>query len=159
MLNRRELIATSVALTLTAPGAGARSSNAAAVTSWREPGNEARPVAQFVAAANLAAARLEAEAAARQGATVVWIGSDLTPAYEQLDLAWRRAPVAVAGLTSTHDFFVLERLAWDRDLRTVRREVSVDPHGISVVAWRLEPRHGLREKGSDTIFSNIVPGT
>ena len=152
MLNRRELIVTSVALTLTAPKAGGRSADAAAAASGREPGTADIPVAQFVAAADLVAARLDAEAAARKGAAVVWIGSNLTPAYAQLDLAWRRAPVAVAGLTTAHDFFVLERLAWDRGLRTVRREVSVDPRGISVVAWRLESRHGLREKGPDPVF-------
>lgn len=142
MLNRRELIATSVALGLTAQRAVGRPAEGAA---------GAPPVAQFVAAADLIEARLDAEAAARQGAAVVWIGRDLTPAYEQLDLAWRRAPIAVAGLTTGRDFFVLERLAWDRGLRTVRREESVDPHGVAVVAWRLESRHGLRGNGSDPI--------
>ena len=81
-----------------------------------------------------------ASAAEACGAAVIWVGADVTPAYTRLDLELRPLPFAVAGLTSAHHLFVLERLGWDRGLRTVRRDESVDRQGAIVVAWQLEPR-------------------
>ena len=67
---------------------------------------------------------------------MLWLGTDVTPVYTRLDLELRPAPFAVAGLTSAHHLFVLERLGWDRGLRTVRRTGSG-----TMIDWRLEPRN------------------
>ena len=154
MLNRREIIASSVVLTLTAPGAAARLTggalpSTAASPSAALPSAEGLHVPHFVAASGLAEARDAAARAAAQGARIVWIGRDLTPAYSWLDLALRTQPFAVTGVTSAHDFFVLERLAWDRGLYTVsRRALGSGPDSATlpdtkrtaVIEWRLEPR-------------------
>ena len=153
MLNRRELIASSVALSLTAPGAAARLTAGALPTaaspSMALPSAEGLHVPHFVAASALTEARDAAARAAAQGAHIIWIGRDVTPAYSWLDLALRTQSFAVAGVTSVHDFFPLERLAWDRGLSTVsRRTPGSDPDSAAlpdtqrtaVIEWRLEPR-------------------
>jgi len=136
MLNRRELIVSTVALSVAAQ-AGALSAAAPVHNS---------PARYFIASRDLAAAHPAARAAEARGATVIWIGTDVTPVYTRLDLELRPAPFAVAGLTSNHHLFVLERLGWDRGLRTVRRaELG------AAVEWRLEPRARAGEY--------FVPGT
>jgi hypothetical protein len=134
MLNRRQLLVTSVALPLAVCAEGAASPAAAG---------------PFVAAAGLDEARAAAQAAAAAGAQIVWLGSDITPVYTWLDTSLRRAPFGLAGVTTAHDFFVIERLAWDRGMRTVERVERG-----TVVAWRLAPRQAMAPnlKVSDTIF-------
>lgn len=143
MLNRRELIASTVALSVATQAAPARSAadaaGRAAAIGPTVPANHG-PARYFIASRDLPEAHPAARAAEARGATVVWLGTDVTPVYTRLDLALRPAPFAVAGLTSAHQLFVLERLGWDRGLRTVRRDASIDAHGVSVVEWRLEPR-------------------
>jgi hypothetical protein len=126
MLNRREFVASSVALSAVTPAAAAR-------MAAREAGD---PAKYFIAARDVPEAHPAARAAAARGTTVIWLGADVTPVYTVLDLELRTAPFAVAGLTSGHHLFVLERLSWDRGLRTVRRAERG-----TVVDWRLEPRN------------------
>jgi hypothetical protein len=134
MINRRELIASGIAVSLAAQNSAAKLAGFAA-------NNGAEPALHFLADAGLIEARAAADAAAASGANVVWLGNDLTPVYEWLDLALRPAPFAIAGLTSAHDFFVLERIAWDRNLRTIeQRALAAGANRIAAVEWRLEPR-------------------
>jgi hypothetical protein len=149
MLNRRELIASTVALSVTMPMA-ARSAAAVSggATGPTEQLNE-QPARYFVASRDLPGAQTAAIEAEAHGATVLWLDADVTPVYTRLDLALRPAPFAVAGLTSAHHLFVLERLGWDRGLRTVRRQEMTGArrtgreaggaHGTAI-EWRLEPR-------------------
>jgi len=162
MINRRELIASTVALSVAAQASAARTAAPASGGTVRSAG-PTRPTSQgiespakyFVASRDLPDAHAAARATEALGATVVWLGADVTPVYTRLDLELRSAPCAVAGLTSAHHLFVLERLGWDRGLRTARRtELG------TMVEWRLEPRKVVTEKGSDTFsHRNIVPGT
>ncbi len=134
MLNRRELIASTVALSV-----------AAQAVARPTPNTSDDPTRYFIASRDLAAAHRAARVAEASGATVIWIGADVTPVYTRLDLELRPAPFAVAGLTTSHHLFVLERLGWDRGLRTVRRaELG------TAVEWRLEPRKAMTEKAFDT---------
>lgn len=139
MLNRRELIANTVGLSLAATGIAARPTARAeagvAGTGEALRNLEAIPVGIFVASSELPAARLAAQEAQARGADILWLDADVTPVYTRLDLALRSAAFAIAGLTSAHHLFVLERLGWDRGLRTVRRSELG-----AAVAWRLEPR-------------------
>jgi hypothetical protein len=41
--------------------------------------------------------------------------------YDELDLAWRKAPMALAGVTLADAFFVLETFALDRNMHVVYR--------------------------------------
>ena len=41
--------------------------------------------------------------------------------YNELDLAWRSQPQAIAGFTRHGPLFVLERFAWDRGLKVAFR--------------------------------------
>lgn len=59
---------------------------------------------------------------ARLGGAVRGFGGDVTNLwYEELDLRWRKEPVAVAGMTRHGPLFCLERLAWDVGMRVVYR--------------------------------------
>jgi len=152
MINRRELIASTVGLSLAATGAAART---AAPAEAGPAGMATRGKPQsvpriFVAERDLPAARLAAQEAEARGAEIVWLDANVTPVYTRLDLAFRPAGFTVAGLTSAHHLFVLERLGWDRGLRTVRRaELG------TAVEWRLEPRRLDSKKGADTFFEGV----
>lgn len=68
----------------------------------------------------------EAAEAARYAApfarTSIAIEGDLTALwYDDLDLAWKRGPMTLAGVTTGHGLFVLETLAADRGMRVVYR--------------------------------------
>jgi hypothetical protein len=41
--------------------------------------------------------------------------------YDELDLAWRKAPMALAGVTLENALFVLETFALDRGMHVVNR--------------------------------------
>jgi hypothetical protein len=60
--------------------------------------------------------------ASRQGVELAAISGDLTDLwYRHFDLQWKRAPMALAGMTDWHGLFVLETLAADRRMRVVYR--------------------------------------
>lgn len=64
---------------------------------------------------------IAAHAADRAGITSRFSG-DLTQLwYEQLDLAWRARPEALAGITTREGLFVLETLAADHRMRVIFR--------------------------------------
>jgi hypothetical protein len=62
--------------------------------------------------------------------------------YQELQLAWQRAPVAVAGLTEQGPLFCLEQLAMPYGLRVKQRESVVTTEGTALVAWLIAPRLG-----------------
>ncbi len=75
--------------------------------------------------------------AARAGAHLAGISGDLTALwYDTLDLAWRKDPTALAGVTTRQGLFVLETLAADHRMRVVYRGLHAAPEG-GVIA------HGL----------------
>ncbi|MEJ0024857.1 MAG: hypothetical protein WDN01_02415 [Rhizomicrobium sp.] len=95
-----------------------------------------------VADRRFAASRAFAATAARGGRYVAWIEGDVTNAYNELDLLWRREKIAVSGLTAYGAFFCLERLAMDRGLRVAfKRE---HPGASLLISWAIAPRPGRR---------------
>jgi hypothetical protein len=63
-----------------------------------------------------------AEHVERLGTPVSPIADDLmTLWYDELDLAWRKAPMALAGVTLADALFVLETFALDRNMHVVYR--------------------------------------
>jgi hypothetical protein len=64
-----------------------------------------------------------AQAAAARGArTAGFHDGDATPIwYQDIDLAWRERPVAIAGLTRHGPLFIFEQMAHTRGLRVVAR--------------------------------------
>lgn len=68
------------------------------------------------------AARAFATRAGTLGLQTLGFDGDVTDLwYGDLDLRWREAPCAIAGMTGEGALFCLERLAWDRGLRVVSR--------------------------------------
>ncbi len=79
-----------------------------------------------------AASAFGARLAARGEAIRVVPGGNLTYLWlNDIDPAWRRAPVPVAGLTRPAVLFCLEQLAWAQGLRVVyHAEHVVSPTGV-----------------------------
>ncbi|MDX1561374.1 MAG: hypothetical protein R3305_00515 [Gammaproteobacteria bacterium] len=123
MINRREVLASGLAASLLAR-------SAAAATDAREARATRYAPTVFIGDERFADARAAVRAAAAHGATVRWLGNDVTPIYEELDLALRAERFAVAGLTTAQTSFVIERLGWDRDLRTVYRGRHTGTHAF-----------------------------
>jgi hypothetical protein len=96
---------------------------------------------EAVEAARLAAARGIALAATADDLTSLW--------YHDLDLRWKRAPMALAGLTTKGALFVLETFAADRGMRVLYR----GEHGV-VDASRV-PKHTLA--GRADLFADLMP--
>jgi hypothetical protein len=65
--------------------------------------------------------RFGAEIARLGGAARAFSGDVTDLWYEELDVRWRREPIAVAGMTRHGPLFCLERLAWGVGLRVVYR--------------------------------------
>ena len=62
------------------------------------------------------------------GVSLAPFAGDLTELwYEELDLHWKQAPMALAGVTTQEGLFVLETLALDRGMRVVFR----GEHGVA----------------------------
>lgn len=114
MISRREALAAG----LTAP---LLALPIAATSATRSERRAARGAPLFVADDRFVEARAAARAASKRGATIHTVSDDLTPLYDRLDRIWREHPFAVAGLTTATTFFVIERLAADRGLKTVHR--------------------------------------
>ena len=100
------------------------------------PALAAVPFAELAVAADASVLQLErfvfdvrfAEAGAvsveigKRGVTLAPIADDLmTLWYDELDLAWRKAPMALAGMTLVEALFVLETFALDRGMHVVYR--------------------------------------
>ena len=98
------------------------------------------PAPMAVADRRFAAARAFAAGRTR----VAWIDGDISDLwYRTLDPLWR-TPVAVAGMTDYGAFFCLERLAWDRGLRTARKTGHRGGDAPLLIEWMFAPRraHG-----------------
>jgi len=96
-----------------------------------------------------------ARRAEARGLTVHAMAGDMTRFwYDDLYHAWRREPVAVAGLTAHGALFCLERLAWDQRLRVVYRGEHAAAAG-GCVAHRLE---GPGEWVSEAAEAAAAPG-
>src|SRR6185295_14895335 len=65
--------------------------------------------------------RFGAEIARLGGAARAFSGDVTDLWYEELDVRWRREPIAVAGMTRHGPLFCLERLAWGVGMRVVYR--------------------------------------
>lgn len=115
MIGRREAIASGLAVSLLARSSATRAFGALSATG--------RVASDFVADERFGEAREAASAAEAGGATVRLLADDITRLYQSLDLGWRSAPFAIAGLTAGNVSFVIERLAWARGLRTVYRGI------------------------------------
>jgi len=127
------------------------------------------PFAKLAAATDASVLRLErfvfdvrfAESGAvaaeveKRGVTLAPIADDLmTLWYDELDLAWRKAPMALAGVTLVETLFVLETFALDRNMHVVFRgehglvengRVKHRVAGPSALIERLQPLPALWE--------------
>ncbi len=86
-------------------------------------------LAGFVYDSRFPEAREIAAHAARHGAQLWGISGDLFDLWsDHLDPQWRKAPAAIAGVTTYPDLFVLETMAADRRMKVVYR----GEHGAAV---------------------------
>ena len=113
MISRREVLASGAALSVLTQ------TSAAGVGTLR--GQNGNTI--FIADRDVAESRIAAAAATTSGAEAVEFMSDVTPAYDKLDVRLRESPKFVAGLATPQALFALERLAWDRGLRTIYRGI------------------------------------
>jgi hypothetical protein len=126
MANRREVLKAGLAVAALPAAAHARFAGPAPA-----------PLYRVLYDTRFAASGAFARRATARGLAVHAIAGDMTRFwYDDLYHAWRRAPVAIAGLTAHGALFCLERLAWDQRLRVVYRgEHSAAGGGV---AHRLE---------------------
>jgi hypothetical protein len=77
---------------------------------------------RFIFDVRFAEAGAIAEEIETRGVKLAPIADDLmTLWYDELDLAWRKAPMALAGVTLAETLFVLETFALDRGMHVVFR--------------------------------------
>jgi hypothetical protein len=77
---------------------------------------------RFVFDVRFAEAGAVSEAVGARGVELAPVADDLmTLWYDDLDLAWRKAPMALAGITLAETLFVLETFALDRGMHVVYR--------------------------------------
>jgi hypothetical protein len=76
------------------------------------------------------------------GAPIHAIDGDITDLwFHDLDAAWKKQPVAIAGLTAHGPLFCLERLAWDYGMRVVfRSELPPDVDAEPLYSWIIAPK-------------------
>jgi hypothetical protein len=117
MPSRREFLQTGAAVSAAAMngllvpaamGAGAARSSVAQIVVYDDRYPQAREMAATVAAHGAALRPIE-----RGDVTRFW--------YDELDLLWRKSPVAIAGITQFGPMFALERLGADRGLQLALR--------------------------------------
>jgi hypothetical protein len=121
MTNRRDLLRGTVALPLAA-APFMRTFSAA---------RESLALERFVFDVRFTESGAIAEHAKRLGVPLRPIADDLmTLWYDELDLAWRKAPMGLAGVTLADALFVLETFALDRGMHVVYRgEHGLVEHG------------------------------
>jgi len=116
VIDRRQLIQSGLVL---AAGLPAVAPSAAA---WVSSAARGLAPERFVFDTRYAEAVEAARVAAAHGVPAVGIEADLTRLwYDDLDLAWKRAPMTLAGVTTPQALFILETLAADRGMRVVYR--------------------------------------
>ena len=76
------------------------------------------------------------------GAPIHAIDGDITDLwFHDLHAAWKKQPVAIAGLTAHGALFCLERLAWDHGMRVVfREEHPADVDSEPLYSWIIAPK-------------------
>ena len=115
MLNRRDLLrgaATLPVLTLTPVPFGAAFAGSAPVLELE----------RFLFDVRFAEPGAIAEQMKQRGVALSPLADDLmTLWYDELDLSWRKAPMALAGVTLAETLFVLETFALDRGMHVVFR--------------------------------------
>ncbi|WP_028627142.1 twin-arginine translocation signal domain-containing protein [Metapseudomonas resinovorans] len=139
-MNRRNFLKTSLAgATLPALTATSGLSLADAFDAWS--GDKASIA---VSDARFHQSRLFGSAAEQAGLRHLAIDGDVTALwFEHLDPLWRKHRVVIAGMTARQPLFVLERLAWERDMRVVLR-IEHDWTANGLVDHQLEaPQHQL----------------
>jgi hypothetical protein len=108
-----------------------------AVPAWASAGvpAAARPYFdRFIFDGRFAEAVEVAQSVAPFARTSIRIQGDLTALwYDDLDLAWKRGPMTLSGVTTEHGLFVLETLAADRGMRVVYRGRHAAPAGGRIV--------------------------
>jgi hypothetical protein len=137
VLDRRQVLKWAAAASAAATGALSLRASAAAS---RE---SSQPVELFLFDRRFADARAAAARRAAVGTEAVGFDGDLTHVwYHRLDLAWREAPMTLAGVTTAGGLFVLETLAADRGMRVVERTaLGADAAiGEPLFAWTIAPR-------------------
>jgi hypothetical protein len=119
-IDRRLLLQSGIALSTVAVAGASLTGETAPATQGR-PSAELR-LARFVVDRRLPVAVAAAAAARADGTPVDEVDGDMSRLwYDGLDLAWRRAPMTLAGVTAPEGLFVLETLAADRGMRVVYR--------------------------------------
>jgi hypothetical protein len=116
MPNRRDVLRAGAAL----PALSFTTMPLAGVLAAEQP--EALQLERFAFDVRFAEAGAIAEQVGKRGVALAPIADDLmTLWYDDLDLAWRKAPMALAGVTLTEALFVLETFALDRNMHVVYR--------------------------------------
>jgi hypothetical protein len=87
-----------------------------------------------------------------RGAAVHAIRGDITDLwFHDLDLQWKKQPVAIAGLTAHGPLFCLERLAWDHGMRVTSRVEQKERYdGDALISWVISPKRA-GSQGHDLI--------
>jgi hypothetical protein len=116
MLNRRDVLRSGAALpALSLAGLPFASASAAADA-------PVLTLERFVFDVRFAEPVAIAEQIEQRGVRLAPVADDLmTLWYDELDLAWRKAPMALAGVTLVETLFVLETFALDRNMHVVYR--------------------------------------
>jgi hypothetical protein len=134
-MNRRQVL--KWAATASAAATGVLSLRASAAGSR----DSSQPVELFVFDRRFADARAAAARRAASGVEAVAFDGDLTPLwYHRLDLAWRSAPMTLAGVTTAGGLFVLETLAADRGMRVTQRAALPSAADEPLYSWTIAPR-------------------
>jgi hypothetical protein len=127
MLNRRDVLRSGAALPLL---------SFATLPVARAAESPALTLERFVFDVRFAEPGAVAERMEQSGVRLAPIADDLMSLwYDDLDLAWRKAPMALAGVTLVETLFVLETFALDRSMHVVYR----GEHGL-VEEGRIEHR-------------------
>ena len=130
MLNRRDVLRSGAALPAL-PLAGLPFASVLAATEL-----PVLTLERFVYDVRFAEPGSVAEHVEQRGVRLAPIADDLmTLWYDELDLAWQKAPMALAGVTLLETLFVLETFALDRNMHVVYR----GEHGL-VENGRIEHR-------------------
>lgn len=87
----------------------------------------------------------------QRGRSVHWIQGDITKLwFDDLDVRWKTAATALAGLTQESSLFCLELLARDRGMRLLHRtehradaDGSLEPAADVLWNWRHDPAIAL----------------
>jgi len=111
-------------------GQGARATGSGEIAGT--PGSEPVPLYKVIYDTRFPESVAFGRRAAALGAPVHAIDGDMTRLwFDDIYHRWKKAPVAIAGLTAHGPLFCFERLAWDQGLRVVLRvEHGDDTSGV-----------------------------